>query len=188
MTAFLELQHDIFAKHAAELSQRLPDGVFFRAGTVIRQTLPTPLRFGTTHSKQAPPGGMLSNRVPVMSHLLVKALEEAGVSNLQLFAAEVTSRVDGTIWNDYYAVNVVGLVSCADLAKSEYTTIMDRPGEGALPLMAFQDLKIDATRAEGWLLFRLAEDPGTIVVADRVVEHLRAQRSDEDWGITLDER
>jgi len=54
--------------------------------------------------------------------------------------------------------------------------------------MAFEDLKINPARASGALLFRLAESHGTIIVANSVVEYLRAQRSDEDWGITLDER
>jgi hypothetical protein len=73
------------------------------------------------------------------------------------------------------------------MGASEFTQIMDRPGDG-LPLFAFEDLKVDPSRAHGALLFRLSESPGVILVADSVVAVLREQQSDEDWGITLDER
>ena len=84
--------------------------------------------------------------------------------------------------------NIIGLISCPDLATSEFTHITDRPGDSAPPLLPFENLKVNRARAEGALLFRLAESPRAIIIAAKVAEHIRAQRSDDDWGITLTER
>ena len=188
MEPFYELQSDIFGKYVPKLSGTLEEGITFRGGAVIQKPLPSPLIFTTGHSAKEPPKGMEGGLVPVMSDLFLVTLQRAGVANLQCFPAEVRSKLDGTVWKDYQAVNIIGLISCADLNKSESTHIIDRPGEGSLPLMAFENLKVAPARAGGALLFRLAESPGTIIIASSVVEYLRAQRSDSDWGITLDER
>ena len=188
MGKYYELQPDIFAKYGPEIAQVLPDDITFRGGAIIQEPLPVPLIFTTRHSAQEPPKGMHSRLIPVMSDSLIAALQQAGVDNLQCFPAEMRSSVDGTVWKNYQVVNVIGLISCADLNPSEFTRIIDRPGEDTSPLMAFENLKIDPARSREALLFRLAESPGTIVVAGSVVECLRAQRSDDDWGITLDER
>jgi hypothetical protein len=188
MEVFYELQPDIYAKYVPKIAQDLRDEISFRAGTIIQEPLPLPLIFTTGHSAQELPKGMHGRVIPVMSDEFIAALQQAGVSNLQCFPAELKSRVDGTIWKNFQAVNVIGLISCADLNASEFTQIIERPGEDSLPLMAFEDLRIDPARASGALLFRLAESPGIIIIAGRVVDYLRTQKSDEEWGITLDER
>lgn len=186
MTTYFELQPDIFAKHVPKLVTPLADDIYFRGGVVMERSFELPLIFKTGHSAENPPKGFHSRLVPLMSDAFVAAIRAVGVTNLQYYRAELHG-ADGTIWNDYHAVNVVGLIACADLSASEFTEIVDRPGN-APPLMAFEELKVDAARAHDALLFRLAESPGVILIADRVVSALRAQRSDEDWGITLDER
>jgi len=189
MDKIYQFQKDIFSQHVAESVQEdLLSDVNFGGGAIIQKTLPAPLVFETGYSAQEPPTGMLSNLYTVMSDELIKALQDAGVSNLQCFPAEVRSSVDGTVWNNYKVVNVVGLISCANLQESEYTFIADRCREGAMPLLAFEDLKIDPVRAGGQLFFRLAEAPGTIIVSSRVVEYLRSIKSDDGWGLTLDEK
>jgi hypothetical protein len=188
METFYELQPDIFGEHVPELVEPLPSGVTFGTGSLIQEALPSPLVFETDHTVNDPPKAMHNLIVPIMSDAFIAALQQIGVSNVQRFPAEVRSRVDATVWKNYQAVNVVGLIACADLEASEFTHIADRPGESAAPLLEFEDLKIDPARAGEALLFSLAESPGTILIAGRVVEHIRAQRSDEEWGITLDER
>ena len=177
-----------FWQELPEIVTTLRDDINFRGGAIIGDTLPLPLIFTTGHSAHEQPKGMHNLVVPIMSALFLTALRHAGVSNLQCFPAELRSSADGTVWKNYSAVNIVGLISCADLTRSESTHIIDRPGEGALPLMAFENLKVDSARAGEALLFRLAESPGTVIIAGSVVEYLRAQRSDDEWGITLDER
>ena len=123
-----------------------------------------------------------------MSNSFINALRNAGIVNLQCFPAVIKSSVDETIWNDYQAVNIIGKIACADLTASQSTHIMDRPGNDTTPLVAFEDLKVDPSRVGDALLFRLAESPGVILIAESVVKHLRSIHSDNEWGITLDER
>ncbi|MFC1610270.1 hypothetical protein ACFL6C_04880 [Myxococcota bacterium] len=187
METYYELEPDIFGKYVPKITSDLGEGIRFKSGSLIQGQVPSPIVFATNHSAADPPKGMHGRIVPVMSDELIGALQQAGVSNLQCFAAELRSNIDGTVWNNYQAVNVIGLIACADLDRSEYTGIIDRPGEWSLPLMAFEDLKIDPARSRDALLFRLAEDPTVIIVAGGVVESLLAQKSDDAWGITLDE-
>lgn len=187
MGKFYELQPDIFAKYVPQLSSEIDDDISFIEGTILSQQFPTPLIFSTRHSSKEPPKGMHGQEIPIMSDLFITTLQKAGISNLQCFPVEIRSSTDGSIWKNYKAVNIVGLISAADLDKSEYTPIIDRPGENAIPLVAFEKLKINTSRTSGSLLFILAEEPGTIIVAESVVEFLRNQKKDEEWGITIDE-
>jgi hypothetical protein len=188
MSNFYQLQEDIFAKYVPKLSSELGDGISFRTGRIISKKFPLPLVYSTGHTLQDPPKAMHNEVTPVMSESFIAALQQAGVSNLHCYPAELRSRTDGAIWKNYKAVNIIGLVSCANIEKSEFTHIIDRPEEDSMPLMAFEDLRIDPSRASGFLLFRLAESPGVIIVAERVVEYLRKCQSDDEWGITIDER
>ena len=188
MTKIYELQPDIFANYVPSVAEELNEHIYFRGGVIISKPIPSPLIFTTRHSAEEPPSGLHGRVIPVMSNKLIKALQDAGVSNLQCFPAELRSSVDGSIWKNYQAINVIGLIACADFESSEFTHIIDRPENNTLPLTAFEDLKVNPKSTGGILLFRLAESPGVILIAESVVEYLRSIQSDEDWGITLDER
>jgi hypothetical protein len=160
MNKFFELQPDIFARYVPQLSSGLSERICFNTGAPIADEMPSPLVFTTGHSSKDPPKGMHGLRFPVLSNAFIGALQQVGIDNLQCFPAELRSNKDGTVWNGYQVVNIIGLVAAANLEKSQSTHIIDRPEEDALPLMAFDDLKIDHARAAGYLLFRLAESPG----------------------------
>jgi hypothetical protein len=103
--------------------------------------------------------------IPLFSDRLLSALREAGVDNIDTYHAEVHSP-EGDIFSDYKAVNIIGLVSCADLQKSVYL-------EGTEPpMMGFQYLVIDEEKARDLPFFRLAENSLYILVADRVKKKL----------------
>jgi hypothetical protein len=188
VAAFFELQGGIFDKYVPKLVLDSPKDFTFRGGAVVTQPLPTPLVFTTGHSAKEPPKGMHGRVVPVMSDAFIAALRGAGVSNLQCFPAELRSTKDNSVWKNYQAVNIVGLIACADLEASEYKQVAERPEEDASPLLAFDELKVDSARAGDALLFRLGESPGIILIADRVVEFLLSQASEDEWGITLEEK
>ena len=184
-----ELLPDIFGEHTATLSDALPDGLSFRRGAIISASdLPTTMEFSTGHTATDPPRGLLGIDVPVMSDEMLSVLARAGVSNLQTHPAVLTSLSDNKTWHSYKAVNIVGLVACADLERSIYTTIIARPGLGTPPLLGFVDLKVDPSRAGGPLLFRLAESPGIVLLDEVVARALLADRTEEEWGITVTER
>lgn len=102
--------------------------------------------------------------VPVMSGALRRALEGAGVDNLQCFPALLRDPLDGSEIADYWAFNVVGLVACADMARSSLMGTNDS-GMGDID---FDALVIDEAKAGDRPLFRLAESVSAIVVSERV--------------------
>jgi hypothetical protein len=102
--------------------------------------------------------------VPAMSGALKLALERVGVSNIQYFPAVLHDPVDGTDLVDYWAFNVVGLIACADMARSSLMGTSDsRMGD-----IDFDALVIDETKTGNLPIFRLAESISAIVVNERV--------------------
>lgn len=106
--------------------------------------------------------------VVLMTDRLLTALREAGADNLQTFDAVIRDPHVGTVTTNYKVINVVGVVSCADMSQSAYT-----PPDG-VPLIdvSFDSLVIDEKRVGGLLLFRLAESLSAIIVHQRVKDHL----------------
>lgn len=149
-------------------------------GQPIDASVPEPLEFTvrTDEDDQSPdkPGVLLEmyqESYVLMTDRLVTALGEAGVDNLQVFDAVIRDpRAESSVTN-YKVVNVIGVVACADLGKSTYTS------SGA-PLIdvSFDSLVIDEKRAGGLLLFRLAESLSAIIVHERVKSHLLAKGFD----------
>jgi hypothetical protein len=106
---------------------------------------------------------MYKSAAPLMRADLLAALADAGVDNLQLFDA-VLRDLKGNENKEYRAVNVVGVVTAADLGNSRMMGTTDSTLVDAdFHRLAFRE-KIPADL----LLFRLAESVNAIVVHDRV--------------------
>jgi hypothetical protein len=99
--------------------------------------------------------------IPLFSDRLLHGLREMGVDNLQTYRAEIQSP-EGVVFTNYHAVNIIGLIACADLAASRYLQGSEPP------IMEFTSLVIDETRAKGLALFRLAENSLYILVNEQV--------------------
>ncbi len=157
----------------------LPVELSFIRGDLITLNLDEPLVFTTNAQAGDELRHFLRSSIPIMSKQFVEVLQGAGVDNLQLIKAIVKSEVDGTIWPDYYAVNVLGLIACAELDKSDYAEIM--PGH-----YRFRELAIDATKAKGALLFRLKEHSPSIIIHESVCQHIVDNDPDEKltgWSV-----
>lgn len=103
--------------------------------------------------------------IPLFSDRLLSLLRECGVDNIDVYRAEIRSP-EGERYENYKAVNILGLVSCADLRHSAYLE------ETRPPMIAFQRLVLDESRAGGLPLFRLAEDSLFILVSEKVKSRL----------------
>ncbi len=104
---------------------------------------------------------------PIFHRRLVEVIQAAGVDNLQVYPAVLQIEATGDRISDaYQAVNVIGLVSCADMEESEAEPIAGSH--------FFLNLKIDPEQTQGMLMFRLAEQPIEIVVHERVADAIRA--------------
>lgn len=119
--------------------------------------------------------------VPLFHDDLLAALREAGVDNLEEFPARLIDP-DGPVHTDYKAVNVLGLVAAADLAKSTATV----HGEPLIDV-EFDRLVLDPAKAGELKLFRMAENVSAILVREDVVAHLRRRGFERLWFLRLDQ-
>jgi hypothetical protein len=98
----------------------------------------------------------------VMSDAFYKALCDAGVDNLDVYDAILRSE-DGTVeYKGFKAYNILGLIRAADLSKTQFS-----PGSRLIDA-SIESLAIDADKAMGILMFRLAENVSAVMVHERV--------------------
>jgi len=102
----------------------------------------------------------------LMSRRLVETLEKAGVDNLQKFETHLVDERTGKINKDFWSVNIVGLVSCADVDLSTTSELGSS--------YYFHDLILDPTRIGDLLVFRLAESLIDVLVDERVAKQIES--------------
>jgi hypothetical protein len=56
--------------------------------------------------------------------------------------------------------------------------------DGNTPLAVFHELVVDPQRTGGALMFRLAEAPGTILVANSIINKLKESAPAGGWNLT----
>jgi hypothetical protein len=144
------------------------------SGQPIAVPVPEPLVIEIDPDEPGSPLEMYQLEALVLSKRLARALEEAGVDNLQLYDVELRGPASGRVFDDYCVANVVGPVSCADLARSAYVAPPGRPTISVV----FESLVVDEARAGGILMLRLAESLSTILVHDKVKTHLERRGFD----------
>ncbi|PUA27887.1 MAG: hypothetical protein B0W54_15320 [Cellvibrio sp. 79] len=178
---YLKLINDKFYESTVYVKE--PDNIAvdvnFLRGRLITQSLVLPIVYTTNGKSGDEVRDFLDTSYPLMSKRFVELLRAGGVDNLQLFPAVIKSEVDGSVWEDYYAVNVLGLIACADMDNSDYDEIM--PGH-----YRFRELAIQAEKANDALLFRLQEDATIMVIQKSVGQFIRSQDPDKKlkgWSV-----
>jgi len=119
--------------------------------------------------------------IPLFSARMLAALVSAGVDNFTQHNAVVVDPRTGKRDTTYKAVNVLGAIGCADLARSKFDP------KFAPPSMLFRHLVIDEARARDHSFFRLAEDPGYLLANERVARALLDAKLVGVRVISLDE-
>jgi hypothetical protein len=117
---------------------------------------------------------MFDSGILLFSNRMLEALAAAGVDNLDSYDAVIRDPASGKSWTDYKAVNIVGVVACADLSKSKWSA----PGGTPLVDADFDALVIDEKKAGDALMFRLAECVTAIVIHEKVRRSLEEHRID----------
>jgi len=161
------LKNDILMDNVFEINdpKDISDELRFMSGSAITLAVKNPLVFTTTAKQGDQLRDFDDRTIPLMSKRFLEIIQGAGVDNVQAFPVVIESEVDGTKWGDYFAVNILGRISCAELDKSEYTEIM--PGH-----YRFRELAIDAEKTKGALLFRLQEHTPTILMHKTVGKYI----------------
>lgn len=181
---YFEFRQTIWRSKTITKDPKVPES--FSTGRVIKGPLENPLVFQSNFTKDEPPSHLIGSRFPVMSRTLVRLLENTGVDNLQTFPAIIKSKDAQTSWDEFFAVNIVGSIACADLDASEFRTISEGgPGIRTLLVMKKLVIKKEAVPRD-LLLFRLNEDPLWMIAHETVVRALKENPVDGGWGIDVD--
>lgn len=146
------------------------DGPPWLMGSLLALPVPDPVLFELNPRYPGKLLPMYEGTIPLMSEELLRVLHSAGVANIELYPARIDDPHGGRSLHQYKAFNVVGLVACADMERSEYL----EDGDDDMPLM-FDSLCIDDAKAHGALLFRLAEAPTALVVHQRIRQAVERQ-------------
>jgi len=120
------------------------------------------------------PAPMFDRYMCLMGEAMVGALRRCGVDNIDTYPAILVDSVNHREF-EYLAINILGLIAAADLSKSQWSNF-----DGAARIDThFDALAVDPDKARGQLMFRLAEDTGTIVV------HAKVKQALESAGIAM---
>ena len=115
------------------------------------------------------PAAMFDRYMCLMSPPIVDALRRSGVDNIDTYPVILVDAANEREFH-YFGVNILGLVAAADLGKSQWSNF-----DGAARLDThFDTLALDPAKARGHLMFRLAEDTGTIIVHEKVKQALES--------------
>lgn len=172
---YFQLKRDKFADIGIDEPENLPLDLSFIRGASIALPMEPMMVFTTNAVAGDKLPDFSGGSIPVMSLHFLTLLEKAGVDNLQKFPILIKSDEDETIWQGYFAVNILGLIQCADLSRSDY-------GEIWHGLYDFDTLAIDTSKLNGSLLFRLQESPSTIIMHKSVGKYI--MENDPDGQLT----
>jgi hypothetical protein len=140
-------------------------------GRRFENAIPEPLVFELDPDHPGVMRELYVSRIPLMRDDLVAALREAGVDNLDTYAALVRDPSTGEEHNNYKAVNIVGAIACLDRDRSAMIPGMESDMIDA----GMESVVIDEAKAGDALFFRLAESVNAIVVHERVKNLLQAR-------------
>lgn len=134
-----------------------PDSPSWMSGKQFGSPTPPPREPITVGIEQ--PGTLpefTDDGVSLMTPRLRTALENAGVANIDYYAAEVTD--DDGRKHPYFAFNIIGKISATDKAQSKI--------DKSIPWI--HKLVLDEAAIRQFPLFRLAESPGVILIRSDV--------------------
>ncbi len=121
--------------------------------------------------------------IVLMRDDLIEAMVTFGVDNLDTYAVNLTDPDDGTVYTNYKAVNIIGVVAAADMKKSTATVHNNIP----LVDVSFDKLVINEEKVQDLLLFRLAENLMTILMNEHLRNYLLEKGFDDIKYYPLDE-
>ena len=135
-----------------------------------RPTGPVEIRARRHEGYKGEPDDFSDDNVPLMSKRLKEAIESAGVDNITFHPVTVRTKKETY---EYYAFNLVGLVSVADPASEIKSPDGDFLGDSSIT-----DLVIDDSKGRGLLMFRLKEKFSVILVHKKLKEAIEQRGID----------
>lgn len=161
----------------------LDDGISWFSGKRITQEMSLPLEF----KLDVDPGvyelygdelsgdevlSYYSSVIPLMSTGLIENLRRLGTDNFDTYAARLIHSKTKKVSETHQAVNVIGLVSGANMVESGFQPNSD----GLLVDVAFSKLVLDESKISKFKVFRLAENVSPIFVNGNIKKELEKEQ------------
>lgn len=96
------------------------DGINWSLGRQFNKPIPAPFEVTLDAEGDGMMMPMFKRKALIFRDDMLEALASAGVDNLEFYPAVLTDPASGRKWTDYKAVNIIGLVACADFEQSEW--------------------------------------------------------------------
>lgn len=152
-----------FLEFHEELITNPPQG--WHSGAILKEPPALPILIEATphFGYQGAPPDYYDDAISLMSPRLKKTLEDTGVDNIHYYSAVVSYRKTGEKY-DWYAFNIIGLISATDFDNS------DVKNEDGTPLInsKINGFTVDISKPYSMEVFRLAENVMTTLVSARV--------------------
>jgi hypothetical protein len=142
------------------------DDFDFNTGNRFNPQFPTPVVFQLDDDIGGREWPTLLLPQPVFHIKFLSALRLAGVSNIDEYSVEFIDRDDNHFptARDYRAVNIIGLVDCIDLKRSEFEDFDE--------MYIFESITLNKEKAGNADFFRLARAESYIVVSSRIAARI----------------
>jgi hypothetical protein len=164
----------------------LPDRISFLSGVWIELPDKKTLEFEIDCTAGEQPNHFFNKHIPVFSSALVEQFRLAGADNFQAFPAVLVNRKEGLEWDNYFALNVLGIIDAANETESISHSIMGGDKDDGVPaLVHYEKLVIDQSRVKGALMFRELQSPDVLIFDEKIKEFLKANRPEDGWQIRL---
>ena len=139
---------------------------------------------------------LLTGGTVLASQKLIDVFKTLSITNFQAFPVLLVNSESKEIRQDYFLFNVLGLCNQTDLPYEDYQEINIEIDCSSAKLKGARIKKIATDHScqsskinrpnKSFDLFRLAEEPISIVVSDRVITALRQQSPNEGWGVIIE--
>ncbi|WP_426754617.1 imm11 family protein [Myxococcus sp. Y35] len=187
MSKYYQLSEDYFLDHGITAGPTLPDESIMAGKRVEADVLPE-LIFEISTPDDEPCQHFMSGGAVIVSQRFIEVLREAGVTNFQVFPALLINPETQKQRTGFFLFNVLGITTAADMQRSSFDVLMEAGTGGPdVPLVSFKQIVLDATKARGLHMFRLAESPSVLVIDETIKTALKENRPEEGWGIVLEE-
>ncbi|MEN6320466.1 MAG: hypothetical protein ABFD82_17145 [Syntrophaceae bacterium] len=106
--------------------------------------------------------------IPLFSTYLLQEFLNGGVDNIDAYPVILKDLETAETWDHFYAVNIIGVIGCADMVSSNYNDFVGNERFS----VNFDKLVISPAKCHGQLCFRLYENLAKIIIHRKIVTQI----------------
>lgn len=167
-------QKTMRVKGGAAAIDGVPDNIdsldWLRGGLMASTTNRDPLLLDLALESGSFRGQIIDGLLTLYRSKLCNALIDFGIDNVQYYPVVLRDQETGKTEDDYFLVNIIGLLDCVDMDKSEVNWWPSGMG------FDFVSMAIDEVKTQGLSIFRLKDDPTKVLISDDLKNHLEKNK------------